>query len=189
MRAIESAGEGCLCLIDEVDAKPEAPWPYEALLPYLDAAAERGAKLAFVLAGSSGSSLDEFKRRIAARPKGANLLSRVPKDNRYVIAPLDPGDRILVALQQFRVAGRDLGKDVRAVEKLGLFYVAVTSELSHARQLREFAFRAVERLPGADDRLKYDHLFKPGDPENKAFWLRTHTFVSDLANTYVTIAD
>jgi pimeloyl-ACP methyl ester carboxylesterase len=189
LATVESAGEGCLCLIDEVDAKPEAPWPYEALLPYLDAAAERGAKLAFVLAGSSGSSLDEFKQRIAARPKGTDLLSRVPKDNQYLIAPLDAGDRILVALQQFRVAGRDLGKDVRAVERLGLFYVAVSPELSNARQLREFTFRAVERLPDVDDRLKYDHLFNPGDPENKAFWLRTHTFVSDLANTFVTIAD
>jgi hypothetical protein len=113
----------------------------------------------------------------------------VPKDNQYLIAPLDAGDRILVALQQFRVAGRDLGKDVRAVERLGLFYVAVSPELSNARQLREFTFRAVERLPDVDDRLKYDHLFNPGDPENKAFWLRTHTFVSDLANTFVTIAD
>ncbi|HEY7600787.1 MAG TPA: AAA family ATPase, partial [Candidatus Limnocylindrales bacterium] len=25
-----------ICLVDEVDAKPDEPWPYEALMPFLD---------------------------------------------------------------------------------------------------------------------------------------------------------
>jgi len=50
--------KACLCLVDEVDAKPQDPWPYEVLLPYLDAAVDREARFVFVLAGSSGSSLD-----------------------------------------------------------------------------------------------------------------------------------
>ena len=55
--------EPCLCLIDEVDAQPQEPWPYEVLLPYLDAAVEHGARFVFVLAGSSGASLEEIKQR------------------------------------------------------------------------------------------------------------------------------
>src|SRR5690242_18168385 len=29
------AGGPTICLIDEVDAKPDEPWPYEALMPHL----------------------------------------------------------------------------------------------------------------------------------------------------------
>jgi pimeloyl-ACP methyl ester carboxylesterase len=86
---LEAEGKPCLCLIDEVDAKLDEAWPYEVLLPYLDARADRGAQFAFILAGSSGSSLVEMKGRIASRPKGADLLTRIPAGNEYEI-PLDP---------------------------------------------------------------------------------------------------
>ena len=67
-----------LCLVDEVDAKPQESWPYEMLLPYLDAAVDRGARFVFVLAGSSGASIDELKQGIGSAPQGgADLLSRI----------------------------------------------------------------------------------------------------------------
>ncbi|MCJ7791482.1 MAG: alpha/beta fold hydrolase, partial [Dehalococcoidia bacterium] len=50
---LDAENKPCLCLIDEVDAKPHEAWPYEVLLPYLDASADRGAQFVFVLAGSS----------------------------------------------------------------------------------------------------------------------------------------
>ena len=110
----------CLCLIDEVDAKPEEVWPYEVLLPYLDAAVERDTGLVFVLAGSSGSSISEMKQRLAVRPKGSDLLSRIPGVNEYQIPAMGLGDRILVVLSQLRQAGKEAGRDVQSVEKLGL---------------------------------------------------------------------
>ena len=64
-----------LCLLDEVDATPQESWPYETLLPYLDAAVDRGARFVFVLAGSSGASIDELKQGIGARPKGGPTCS------------------------------------------------------------------------------------------------------------------
>ncbi|OGP50259.1 MAG: hypothetical protein A2Y79_00775 [Deltaproteobacteria bacterium RBG_13_43_22] len=179
----------CLCLIDECDAKPQDSWPYEILLPYLDASVELGTPLVFVLAGSGGANLGEIKKRIAARPKGADLLSRIPDGNEYEIMPLSIGDRVLVVLSQFREAGKEVGRDISAVEKLGLYYVAVNPRLSNARQLREFAVRAIERVPPNDDRIKYDHLFSAGDPENKAFWLQAQPTVVGLVNSFAMLKD
>ncbi len=92
-------------------------------------------------------------------------------------------------LTQLRRAGSDAGRDIRAIEKLGLFCVALNPRLVNARQLREFAVRAVERVPAGDDRVKYDHLFAPGDPENKAFWVRAIPAASDFVNTFTVIED
>ena len=177
----------CLCLIDEVDAKPQEVWPYEVLLPYLDANADRGAQFVFILAGSSGSSLVEMKGRIASRPKGADLLTRIPAGNEYEIPSMNIGDRVLVVLSQFRKVGQEVGREIKEVEKLSLYYVALNSRLANARQLRELAVRTIERLPNGEDRIKYDHLFGAGDPENKAFWMQSLPAAAELANRFVTL--
>jgi len=186
---LDAGNKPCLCLIDEVDAKPEEVWPYEVLLPYLDANVDRSAHFVFVLAGSCGSSLIEIKNHIASRPKGADLLSRIPAGNEYEIPPMDLGDRLLVVLSQFRQAGQEMSREVQTVEKLGLYYIALNSRLANARQLRELAVRAIERLPTGEDRVKYDHLFGAGDPENKAFWMQALPAATDLANRFVMLED
>jgi pimeloyl-ACP methyl ester carboxylesterase len=186
---LDAESKPCLCLIDEVDAKPDEAWPYEVLLPYLDASADRGAQFVFVLAGSSGSSLAEIKRCIASRPKGADLITRIPTGNEYEIPPMNLGDRVLVVLSQFRQAGGEVGREIKEVEKLGLYYVALNSRLANARQLRELAVRTIERLPTGEDRVKYDHLFGAGDPENKAFWMQSLPAAGELTNRFVTLED
>jgi len=186
---LDTENKPCLCLIDEVDAKPNDVWPYEVLLPYLDANIDRGTHFVFLLAGSFGSNLTEMKNRIASRPKGADLLSRIPAGNEYEIPPMDLGDRLLTVLGQFRQAGHEMNREVQAVEKLGLYYIGLNSRLADARQLRELAVRAIERLPTGEDRVKYDHLFGAGDPENKAFWIQSLPAAADLANRFVTLED
>lgn len=161
---LDTNNEPCLCLVDEIDAKPQEAWPYEALLQSLDAAVDKGAQFVFVLAGSSGSSVVEMKERIAARPKGVDLLSRIPGGNEFEIPPLNIGDRLLVALSQFRQAGQEADQKIQAVEKLGLYYIALNSRLANARQLRELTVRAIERVTTGEDRVKYNHLFGAGDP-------------------------
>ena len=178
-----------LCLVDEVDAKAGEAWPYEALMPFLDASATEGARLVFVLAGSSGSSLEEMKKAIASRPKGSDILSRVPTDNEYTIPPMGVGDRLLVVLSQLRQAGRQTGHEVQEIEKLGLYYVVLNPRLSNARQLREFAVRCAERVLPGDDRLKYDSLFHPGDLENKLFWTQARQSAGALVNSFLLIED
>jgi DNA replication protein DnaC len=176
-----------LCLIDEVDAKPKEIWPYDEFLPYLDSSLKRSYPLVFILAGSSGFSLDGMKERMSLRPKGKDLLSRIPAENQIVIPPMSFGDRILIVLSQFVQAGREMDHEIQFVEKLGLYYVALNEKLSNARQLREFAVRTVERVPRGDDRIKYDNLFAPGDPKNKRFWLEVSSVAKELVNSYVTI--
>ncbi len=183
-----TSGDGpCLVLIDEVDAKPDASWPYEVLLPFLDVNVDRGGHVVFVMAGSSGASIDAMKHAIGSRPKGADLLSRTPTDNEFVVAPLGVGDQILVALSQARQAAARSGSTIRAAEKAALYYLSVTPYLANARQLAEFMARAVDRMPPGEDRLKYDHLFSPGDPENKQFWMKLDGEASAVVDSYVTI--
>jgi predicted ATPase/class 3 adenylate cyclase len=187
LEEVVAAGRPLLCLIDEVDAKPEAPWPYEVLMPCMDANLEGRGGLVFVLAGSSGSTLEEFRERIAARPKGADLLSRIPRSNCCVIAPMDGGDQALVAVSQMLNVAAESGRSVAAVERLALYYIARTPHLSNARQLREFAARAVARGSPADDRIRYDDLFDSGDPENKAFWASAMPAAESLVGSFVTV--
>ncbi len=52
-----------------------------------------------------------------------------------------------MAMSQFRQKGKEGGKDVQSLEKLGLYYVALNPLLGNARQLREFVVRAVQRMP------------------------------------------
>ena len=61
--------------------------------------------------------------------------------------------------------------------------------LANAGQLPEFAVRAVDRMPPGEDRIKYDHLFGAGDPENKTFWAQSFTVAGDLVNRYLAVRD
>src|SRR5262249_22705385 len=152
---------------------------------YLDANLERGGGVVFVLAGSSGSTIETFKERIAVRPKGTDVLSRVPDE--WEIPPLDAGDRILVVLSQMLNSAEDVGRPIAAVEKLALYYVSTTSRLGNARQLREFAVRAVTRGSATDDRVHYDDLFESGDGERYRF--REVTPDADaLTGTFIRVA-
>ena len=75
------------------------------------------------------------------------------------------------------------------MEKLGLYYVGLKPLLGNARQLREFAVRAVQRMPAGEDRIKYDHLFSAGDPENKAFWAEAVATAGDFENKFVAVSN
>ena len=177
-----------LVLIDEVDARPECLWPYETLLPFLDSNAEATGHVVFVLAGSSGEQMADLVHAIEARPKGKDLMSRTPEGNRVQVDPLGVGDQIAVAVSEFLRASGSRDRSIRLVEKSALYYLASTPYLCNARQLAEFAARAVRRVPDGEERLKYDHLFGAGDPENKAFWVGMHRDAADLVGRYVEVS-
>jgi predicted ATPase/predicted AAA+ superfamily ATPase len=178
-----------LCFVDECDSPATGFSPYALLLPVMDDATAAAAPIVFVFAGSSGSSVDGMREVMAERPKGADLLSRIPVENVHSIAPLDIGDRILVALSQLRSAAAEAGRRIAAVERMALFYVSVDNRLGSPRQLRELCVRAVERLLPGEERLRYDHLFSPGNPENKAFWMQWQSRHGSLVNQFVDLDD
>jgi len=179
-----------LCFIDEIDSKPTESWPYEALLPSLEPPANRRTvRTCFVLAGSSGDSLSGMKAGIIKRPKGTDLLSRIPPGNEFVIEGLNLGDRLLVVSTQFLSAAKEYGRQIDEVEKLVLYYVALNPKLKSARQIRQLAVRCIERMPAGEERIKFDHLFDPGDPENKEFWHRAGPLRSEFVNSFVRLED
>jgi TolB-like protein/tetratricopeptide (TPR) repeat protein len=180
--------EPTLCLVDEVDARPDRSWPYELLLPALEPpSGSTGASTCFLLAGSGGANLEEMKARIRARPKGPDLLSRIPAGSEFVVPALTPADRILVSASQLVRAARDEGRPIREVEKLALYYLATQPGLVSARQLRSVTFDAARRLPLGEDRIRYDHLFRSGDPENKRFWTQTSGQHGQLEGRFVLV--
>lgn len=184
---LRDSGKPVLCLIDECDAHADDSWPYEILMPELDLTVEGKAHVVFVLAGSSGFSLDGMKQRMAARLKGTDVLSRIPEANQFIIPPMSFGDRVLVVIAQLIKVAEDAGHEISSIEKLGLYYAAANSRLANARQLQEFAAKAVARVPHGDDRVKYDDMFAAGDPENKRFWLNVSATAGDLINSYARI--
>ena len=183
----ESSSRDVLCLIDEMDAKVNELWPYELLLRHLEPLRERTKHVCFILAGSSGNSLPEMTEKVRSRPKGADLLSRIPVANQISVPPLSDGDRLLVALTQLMGAAGERGKVIREVEKMAVYYAITNARLGSARQLRDFAVECIRRIPQGEDRIKYDDLFRSGDPENKAFWIQTQQVHKQLVNTYLTI--
>jgi TolB-like protein/Flp pilus assembly protein TadD len=175
-----------LCFIDEVDSKPTEPWPYEALLPSLEPPAGRKTRrTCFIMAGSSGNSLAGMKENIAGRPKGTDLLSRIPPGNEFVIEPLELGDRLLVLSTQFQNVAIDTGRNIDEVEKMVFYYVASSPRLKSARQIRQLAVRCIERMPLGEERIKYDYLFDAGDVENKEFWISTGELRKLLVGRFV----
>jgi TolB-like protein/Tfp pilus assembly protein PilF len=184
----ESTSQQALCLVDEVDAKLGEPWPYEVLLRHLEAPKTVSKQVCFILAGSSGNSLDDMVTRIEKRPKGVDLLSRIPVENRVSIPSLTFGDRMIVALCQLLKAATEKGIQVHEVEKLALYYLTVNPRLGSARHLRDFALRCVQRIPRGEDRVKFDYLFSAGDPENKEFWNKTQNLHKQLANSFLLVS-
>jgi len=172
--------------VDEVDSRANEAWPLEALLKSMDAEAE-GSRRVFVLAGSTGQNIDEMKRMIASRHKGKDVLSRIPSGNEYSIPGLDEIDNILVFLSTIGEATQRLGKRIREVEKLGLYYVATSEELGNPRKLREFALRCAERVPRGEERLKYDNMFDAGDPANKEFWMTSSQRLPGFVNSFLDV--
>jgi TolB-like protein/Flp pilus assembly protein TadD len=189
-RRLEQVAQGdhdVVCLVDEVDAHPGEAWPYELLLPALEPSVLPEHRLVYCLAGSGGKDIDEFLSRIAARPKGPDLLSRIPSTNRFSVPALRAGDKLLVAASQIsRIAAAE-GRTVREIEKLALYYIATSPAFSSARQLRAIATESTRRLPLGEDRLRYDHLFGAGDAENKRFWNDHAQARNEFADHFVAI--
>jgi predicted ATPase len=180
------SGGPTVCLVDEVDAKPDEPWPYEALMPFLDATSSAAAESCSCSPAARAPRSRSSRSGSASVPRARTPQPR-PQENGWEIAPMDAGDRILVALSQMLGAADELERRVTEVEKLALYYVASAEHLANARQLREFAVRAVARGSASNDRIRYDDLFDSGDPENKRFWMSAMPVAEALEGSFVHI--
>lgn len=183
--AIYRSKKACLCLVDEIDSKSEEDWPYEILLDHLLANARGRSHVVFVLAGSTGLTILEFKSRILQRRKGDDLLKRIAYE--YAVPLMELGDKILVFLGHLKREGKESCKNVREVERMALYYVAISPKLYNPREVRDLARRVIRRLPDGEDRVKYDFLWEPGDPDERRFW--TQYQEASLVGKYVFVDD
>jgi len=176
-----------LCLVDEIDARKDELWPFETLFPHLDRNLSPDHSLVFVLVGSSRAGKNGMIQEMNARPKGPDLLDRIPLDRRFEIPPLSLGDRATVFAANASEAALTRRQTVKAVEKFAIYYVLTNTEFASPRQLRDLAYSAVGRLSSAEDRIHYDNLFAAGDRRNQQFWAQNQLAAARLADLYANI--
>ncbi len=176
-----------ICLIDEIDSKKDDSWPFEILLSFLDANKQTTHTLIWVLAGSTEKKIDKFTRMLETRFKGKDLLSRIPKENIIEIIPPTLEDRILLVGAYIGKLSSYRRTRIQFIEKFALFYLVTSPELSDTRQMEDFLHTAIKRVGLSEDRLKYDHLFIPGDLKNKEFWKKYEILGKQLSNSYIKI--
>ncbi len=186
---LEKIGKRCICLVDEVDSESTGKWAYATMLTHLLPSSPRKFRICFILAGSGGSNIEEMKKKISLHNKGKDFLSRIPTANEYIIPLLGVGDNLLVGTSQLMATARKLHPEINAVEKLALFYIAVYPQFTSARQISELVSRSIRRIPTGEDRIKYDHLFNPGELINKEFYQKAMSLDASLANSFILVED
>lgn len=188
---LEEAGGNALCFVDEIQAKPDKRWPFVTIKSSLDVIKRNNLPMTFVFAGSSGSDISELRRLIGSPPyhMGSDMLDRIP--NNCSIPIMSFGDRIIVALFNTRQAGKQTEKEIDAVDKAALYYIALNPRLESARQIDNFVTSAVGRMTSKENSLKYDHLFDPENQESMQFCNdeRHKGYMTKLSEDYVSITD
>jgi hypothetical protein len=181
-----SARTPTFCLIDEIDARSSEAWPYELIFPALDLNLVPDHHAVFVLVGSGGAGLNALIQAMRSRPKGSDLLDRVPEDRRFEIPKLAAGDRLVVFAKQILLAAAARKQEVQYIDRLALYFVLAGAEnLGTPRQLAELAKAAVGRMDAADPRLLYDHLFRDGDSNRMSFYGQHIDVATSLQNMCV----
>jgi hypothetical protein len=150
---------------------------------------EASRHVVFVLVGSSGKGINNLVQRISERPKGKDLMDRIPTPNRFEIPAALEEDRLVVFVKQALLAARAKIQDLSAVERLALYYVLSRPDLASPRQCAEAAKAAVGRMDARDARLRYDHLFRPGDQELMEFYATHITAAQSLRGTFTDVGD
>lgn len=187
LKDLAARPEPLLVLIDEVDSQPSAEWPYEMLLPVLEPRSPLPAPRVYVLVGSTGGGIEGLREGIRGRPKGDDLLSRIPPEHQTALPAVTAEDRLIVAASTLLGLTQQRTPRVSEVEKLALYYLAVEPELASPRRIRDQLTRAVGRIPPGEDRLKFDHLFQAGDAKNKEFWMAARAERAAPLEGYVAI--
>jgi hypothetical protein len=184
VRALSRGTRPVLCLLDEIDARPDESWPYEACYEALDLNTKLERQVVVALIGSTQANVEAMARAMKPRKKGDDVLTRVFPQNWFEIPAATPLDSTAMVIGD---VVNTLGERVRGVEKLALFYV-ITQMKGVPRQVSELVRRAAERFEASDDVLRYYHLFDPADPAAFDFKAEYGELLTDIENVYVQIA-
>jgi len=188
-KQILDASSPVLSLFDESDEAAEERWPFELLLPILEENLRAGKQTATILAGSSSTGMQGFKRTIADRWKGKDVLSRIPENRQFEIPALGFIDRVVVFSEQVLNQCLEAGKDIHAIEKLVFLYVLMNDELRSPRKLAALAIDAAGRIQTGGHEIVYEDLFDYTDRRKNVFWAKHTHLASELSNVYTTISN
>lgn len=146
-----------------------------------------GTRIVFVLIGSSRNGIEGLSSFIVNRPKGKDLLDRIPIGHRFIIPALDNMDKVILVITHIIKAAKSRGSNINSVEKLALYYVISNDQLRSPRQLRDLALASVQRVPSGETRLRYSDLFDRNDKNVHRFWLEHEQIADSLSELFVII--
>jgi DNA replication protein DnaC len=189
-----------LLFIDEIDSKPtprpqnlgsiskqEELYSYQTWLLQLEPKTPRKFRACFIVAGSTGSDKEKMRElMISYDEKAKDLLDRIPPWNRETIPLMGIEDKIAIALSNLMAEARKRHLKVREVDKLALLYIALTPDLSSARNVREKMVNAINRLHEGENQIHYRYFFTD-DEEMLQFWKKWEN--EDLRGQFVIIVD
>lgn len=187
LASIESSDQPVLCMLDEIDAKPDESALYPGIFGRLDLNQSHPYGVVFVLVGSSGSGLEQMVGGMLNRNKGKDLIDRVPSEHRFAIAPAAIGDKLAMFAESLDREARATDHVVQAIEKTALLYVLSSTEFETPRQLQELALRILARLDPAERQVLYTDLFPRGSAIPQQFWRRHGDTMENLRNLFVRI--
>jgi hypothetical protein len=177
-------------LLDEIDTTAELTVDYSFLFPKLRWR-KTGKQIVFVLVGSRTGNVTELAREIESRPKGPDLMSFVPPDQRLPIPDYTLWDRLIIFVGAAAASLEARGLRLTAIEKLALYYVAVTVGGADARGLARFGQSAASRVPVGSETIRYDHLFDgvTGTKDRFTFYSEHFSVAQRLVDHFVALKD
>lgn len=183
---LKDADAPVLLLVDEIQTKADAKWPFENLKACMDAVREKPVTL--VLAGNL-KNLPCMTAHIKSRNMGDDVLRRIPPKNRFEIPPMTLDDKIIIALSNIRDNGKRLSKGINRAEKAALFFLVLDPRLTNAGMLSDFVANGVSSMRPEENRFMYDHMFEAGEKERRRFWEQHKQYEDDLIGKHVDILD
>lgn len=162
-KQLQGAGVNCqpsMCLIDEVQSWGNEDWPFQTLLGHVGTRPRGAAPQVVILASSHGETLQDLRAHIGSRTMGVDVLNRIPVSHQWQIPPLSRNDRVIVGAAQLRMMARQ----VREVEKLALYYMALSGDIGSGHQLRDLVKAAVGRMPTGEKLACFSYFFAANDP-------------------------
>lgn len=188
--SVEAETRPVLCLLDEVDTTSELTSDYSAWFSKIRLRKNTGKQVVFVLVGSTQNSIAELTAEIEGRKKGPDLMRFIPEKNRFDIPDYKPWDRLIIFIST--AARKKKKARLESVEKLALYYVAVTRPDAKASGLSDLGEAVAGRIADDSSELQYNDLFDSSIEDQEQF----HTFFAEhfsnaqrLASRFVKLID
>ncbi len=188
----DAATRPCLCMIDEIDGKPDEAWPFSDIYKSLDwndtdIIKGRTFPIVFVLIGSSTCDPKDLRLVISKGHKGKDLIDRIADTTEYCVhvPPLEVGDGICVYVSKLLEAASKAHTTVTHVSRFAAYHAAL-SALSSPRQIKMLADHAVERARGSRV-IQFDHHFDAEDDSKSRFLEEHRSAKAELGSSQIDI--